>query len=44
MSEPYEMTAAELSAAYKAKELSPVEVTEALLGRIEALDSETNSF
>jgi aspartyl-tRNA(Asn)/glutamyl-tRNA(Gln) amidotransferase subunit A len=38
------MTAAELSAAYETKELSPVEVAEALLGRIEALDSEINSF
>jgi aspartyl-tRNA(Asn)/glutamyl-tRNA(Gln) amidotransferase subunit A len=44
MSEPHEMTAAELSAAFESKELSPVEVAEALLGRIEALDSEINSF
>src|SRR5262249_41263751 len=44
MSEPHEMTAAELSAAYKSKELSPLEVTEALLGRIEALDAEVNAF
>jgi aspartyl-tRNA(Asn)/glutamyl-tRNA(Gln) amidotransferase subunit A len=44
MSEPHEMTAAELSAAYKTKELSPVEVAEALLGRIEALDAEVNCF
>ncbi|MBI1329512.1 MAG: amidase [Alphaproteobacteria bacterium] len=44
MREPHEMTAAELSAAYQSRELSPVEVTEALLGRIEALDSKVNSF
>ncbi|HWA89971.1 MAG TPA: amidase [Rhizomicrobium sp.] len=44
MSEPHEMSAAELSAAYVTKELSPVEVTEALLGRIEALDAEINCF
>jgi len=44
MSEPHEMTAADLSAAYGTKELSPVEVTEALLGRIEALDAQVNAF
>jgi aspartyl-tRNA(Asn)/glutamyl-tRNA(Gln) amidotransferase subunit A len=44
MSEPHEMTAAELSAAYSTKELSPVEVGEALLGRIEALDAQVNAF
>ncbi|MBV8976172.1 MAG: amidase [Alphaproteobacteria bacterium] len=44
MSEPHTMTAAELSAAYASKDLSPVEVTEALLGRIEALDAEINAF
>ena len=44
MSEPHEMTAAELSAAYASKELSPVEVTETLLGRIEALDAQVNAF
>jgi aspartyl-tRNA(Asn)/glutamyl-tRNA(Gln) amidotransferase subunit A len=38
------MTAAELSAAYAAKELSPVEATEALLDRIAALDPKINSF
>lgn len=42
--EPHEMTAAELSAAYRSRDLSPVEVTEACLGRIEALDSQINSF
>ena len=44
MPEPHEMTATELSAEYRSKELSPVEVTEALLGRIEALDAEVNAF
>src|SRR5580765_4464003 len=44
MSEPHEMTAAELSTAFQSKELSPVEVAESLLGRIEALDSEINCF
>lgn len=44
MREPHEMTAAELSTAYASRDLSPVEVTEALLGRIEALDSEINCF
>jgi aspartyl-tRNA(Asn)/glutamyl-tRNA(Gln) amidotransferase subunit A len=42
--EPHEMTAAELSAQYRTKDLSPVEVVTALLGRIEALDSEINCF
>jgi aspartyl-tRNA(Asn)/glutamyl-tRNA(Gln) amidotransferase subunit A len=42
--EPHEMTAAELSAAFGARDLSPVEVTEACLGRIEALDSRINAF
>jgi aspartyl-tRNA(Asn)/glutamyl-tRNA(Gln) amidotransferase subunit A len=42
--EPHEMNAAELSAAFEARDLSPVEVTEACLGRIEALDSSINSF
>ncbi len=40
----HKMTAAELSAAYKTKKLSPVEVTEVLLQRIEKLDPEINSF
>jgi len=44
MPEPHEMTAAELSAAYEARDLSPVEVTEACLTRIEALDSQINAF
>jgi len=38
------MTAAELSAAYAAKKLSPVEATGALLDRIAALDPKINSF
>ena len=40
----HEMTAAVLSQAYGAKDLSPVEVAETLLGRIEALDAEVNAF
>lgn len=44
MSEPHEMGAVELAAAYRTKELSPVEVAEALLGRIEGLDAEINAF
>lgn len=42
--EPHEMSAAELSAAFDARELSPVEVTEACLGRIGALDAKVNAF
>lgn len=42
--EPHEMTAAELSEAYRSRDLSPVEVAEACLGRIDALDSTINSF
>ena len=44
MAEPHEMTAEQLSRAYHDGDLSPVEVAEACLGRIEALDSEINSF
>jgi aspartyl-tRNA(Asn)/glutamyl-tRNA(Gln) amidotransferase subunit A len=44
MSEPHEMTAAELSRAFRDGGLSPVEVTEACLTRIEALDSRINAF
>jgi aspartyl-tRNA(Asn)/glutamyl-tRNA(Gln) amidotransferase subunit A len=44
MHEPHELSASELSAAFESRELSPVEATEALLGRIEALDSEINCF
>jgi aspartyl-tRNA(Asn)/glutamyl-tRNA(Gln) amidotransferase subunit A len=42
--EPHEMSAAELSAAYALKDMSPAEVTEACLTRIEALDAEINCF
>src|SRR5690242_2296831 len=42
--EPHEMTASELSALFAARDLSPVEVTEACLTRIEALDVEVNAF
>ncbi len=38
------MSAEALSAAYRKKALSPVEVAEYLLGRIEALDSSVNAF
>jgi aspartyl-tRNA(Asn)/glutamyl-tRNA(Gln) amidotransferase subunit A len=38
------MTAAELGKAYAARELSPVEVAEALLGRIEQHDPAVNAF
>ncbi|MGA9796602.1 MAG: amidase [Rhizomicrobium sp.] len=44
MAEPHEMAASELSRAFHDGELSPVEVTEACLARIEALDSEVNAF
>src|ERR1051326_8341268 len=42
--EPHELTAGELSTAYANRDLSPVEVTEACLARIEALDAEINAF
>lgn len=42
--EPHEMSAAELSALYRDCDLSPVDVAEACLGRIEALDSGINAF
>ena len=38
------MTASELSALFAVRDLSPVEVTEACLTRIEALDAEVNAF
>ncbi len=44
MPEPHEMSAAELSAAYASKELSPVDVAQACIGRIAALDAEINAF
>ena len=42
--EPHEMTASELSALFASRDLSPVEVTEGCITRIEALDAEINSF
>src|SRR6185503_6526626 len=42
--EPHEMTASELSAQFQTRDLSPVEVTDGCLARIEALDAEINSF
>lgn len=42
--EPHALGAAELSDAFDARTLSPVEVTQACLGRIAALDSEVNAF
>jgi aspartyl-tRNA(Asn)/glutamyl-tRNA(Gln) amidotransferase subunit A len=44
MTEPHEMTAEQLSRAFHDGDLSPVEVTQGFLARIEALDSEINSF
>jgi len=43
-SELHEMTAAELGEAYRTRAASPVEVAEACLGRIDALDATINSF
>jgi len=42
--EPHELSAAELSAAYESHLISPVEVAESCLARIEALDAEVNAF
>ncbi|HSC18291.1 MAG TPA: amidase family protein, partial [Rhizomicrobium sp.] len=42
--EPHQLSAAELSTAFASRELSPVEVTEGCLARIEALDAEINAF
>jgi aspartyl-tRNA(Asn)/glutamyl-tRNA(Gln) amidotransferase subunit A len=44
MREPHELSAAELSTAFGTRDLSPVEVAEACLARIEALDAEINAF
>jgi aspartyl-tRNA(Asn)/glutamyl-tRNA(Gln) amidotransferase subunit A len=44
MSEPWHWNAPRLSAAFQGKEISPVEVSEALLARITRLDSKVNSF
>jgi len=38
------LSAKELLAAYRSQDLSPVDVAEYLLGRIEALDAQTNAF
>ena len=42
--EPHELTASEMSALFASRDLSPVEVAEACLGRIEALDAQVNAF
>ena len=44
MSELHWMSATQLIAAYRSKDLSPVEVAEYLLGRIEALDARINAM
>jgi aspartyl-tRNA(Asn)/glutamyl-tRNA(Gln) amidotransferase subunit A len=44
MTDLHWMTATQLVAAYRDKELSPVEVAEYLLGRIEALDARINAM
>jgi aspartyl-tRNA(Asn)/glutamyl-tRNA(Gln) amidotransferase subunit A len=44
MSDLHWMTATQLVAAYRTKDLSPVEVAEYLLGRIDALDAAINAF
>lgn len=41
---PIEMTAVELVAAYRARELSPVEATNAVIDRIEEADGDLNAF
>jgi aspartyl-tRNA(Asn)/glutamyl-tRNA(Gln) amidotransferase subunit A len=42
--EPHELSAAELAEAYASRVLSPVEVAQTCLARIEALDAEINAF
>jgi aspartyl-tRNA(Asn)/glutamyl-tRNA(Gln) amidotransferase subunit A len=44
LSEAHELSAQELSKAFASRELSPVEVAEACLARIDALDAEINAF
>ncbi len=44
ISQPHLLDATELAAAYRARTLSPVEVTEHLLARIEALDTSLHAF
>jgi aspartyl-tRNA(Asn)/glutamyl-tRNA(Gln) amidotransferase subunit A len=43
-SEPWQLSAAELLAAYRARALSPVEVVDALAARIDALDAGLGAF
>lgn len=40
----HELTAADMSERFRTRDLSPVEVAETLLGRIEALDADINAF
>ncbi|MEI9993263.1 MAG: amidase [Rhizomicrobium sp.] len=42
--DPHEFTASELSALFASRDLSPVEVAEACLTRIEGLDAQVNAF
>lgn len=42
--EPYEMTAADLSKAYRMNKLSPIETTQACLERIKTCDADINAF
>ena len=42
--QPYEMTASQAAQAIQSKELSPVELTESVLGRIEAVDDKVHAF
>jgi aspartyl-tRNA(Asn)/glutamyl-tRNA(Gln) amidotransferase subunit A len=44
MYEPHEMSAAELSRAFHDGDLSPVDVAQSCLARIEALDAQVNAF
>src|SRR5215467_13442155 len=43
-SEIHELSAAELSEAYRCRDLTPVDVIESCLARIEALDAKINAF
>jgi aspartyl-tRNA(Asn)/glutamyl-tRNA(Gln) amidotransferase subunit A len=44
MTEPYELTLAEASAAIRSRELSPVELTESALARVAAIDGKIGAF
>jgi len=44
MARPHQLTAREMAAAFQRQSLSPVEVTRALLGRIEALEPSLNAM